>query len=507
MRDPAAGGSVPLSASAAANSPLPPGEGLGGEGGNSRTTVRADRTASACMPMRALQVREDIRARAVRAGPERDPEFDPQALRAIVQPPSPLPRLTLYLVAAILAAVAAALAYGRIDIVAVAPGKLVPQTLLRIVQPTDSGVVREILVREGEPVLQGQVLFRMDMQLSDSDRRILETEIVLRRLQMRRIDAELAGTAFEPRSGDRNDLFAQVQAQFDARRRAFEDALAAERSTLAKAQEDLHTAQEIESKLRRTAPIYAEQERAWDKLAQEGFAGKLLALERRRSRIENEQDLQAQSAAVMGSRAAIVVSERRIAQLVSNNRRDLSNERLETQAQLERLQEDRTKQAHRSGQLELRAPSAGVIKDVATHSAGTVVAPATILATIVPRDEPLEAEVWVSNVDAGRVAPGATVKLKLSAFPYQRYGMLEGVVRHVSADASERPELSAAGTVALYYRALVSIQRSTVGDAPAADRLASGMQLAAEIHLGTRTVFDYLISPVRRTLSEAGREL
>jgi HlyD family secretion protein len=438
---------------------------------------------------------------------ERPGDFDPDALQAIAPVPSPLPRLTLYVLAALIAAVAGAAAYGRIDIVAVAPGKLVPQSLLRIVQPTDSGVVRDILVREGEAVEQGQVLFRMDTQLSEADLRILETEIALRRLQVRRVDAELSGAAFEPLGGERSELFAQVQAQFNARRRAFDDALAAERSALAKSQEELRTAQEIEAKLKRTAPIYVEQERAWEKLAQEGFAGKLLALERRRTRIENEQDLQAQAAAVMGARAAISVSERRIAQLVSNQRRELSNERLEALATLARLQEDRAKQAHRSGQLELRAPAAGVIKDVATHSTGTVVAPGTILATIVPRHEPLEAEIWVSNLDAGSVAPGASVRLKLAAFPYQRYGMLEGVVRHMSADATERPEASTPGGVGLYYRALVTVGPPPTGQAPALARLVSGMQLSAEVHLGTRTLFEYLVSPVRRALAEAGREL
>jgi HlyD family secretion protein len=430
--------------------------------------------------------------------------FAPEHLVATPWPPSPLPRVTLYLIAAILASTAAAIAYGEIDIVAVAPGKLVPQSLLRIVQPSDSGVVREILVREGEAVIEGQVLFRMDTELSEADGRILETEIALRHLQIRRIDAELSGAAFEHDEDDRDDLYAQVQAQFDARRRAFEDSIAAERSALAKAHEDLRSAQEIEAKLKRTAPIYVEQEKAWEKLAREGFAGKLLALERRRSRIENEQDLQAQRAAVMSSRAAIAVSERRIAQLASNHRSELSNERVEAQAQLERLQEDLSKQEHRSEQLELRAPSAGVIKDLATHSSGTVVAPATILATIVPRNEPLEAEVWVSNLDAGRVAPGAAVRLKLTAFPYQRYGMLQGIVRHMSADASERPDPAKSGAVGLYYRALVSIDPAPAGLDP--QRLVSGMQLAAEIHLGTRTLFEYLLSPVWRTLKEAGRE-
>lgn len=433
--------------------------------------------------------------------------FMARYLQAIESPPSPYPRLLLYLLALLLGVAGIGLVLGRIDVVAVAPGKLVPRSFLKVVQPTDAGVVRDILIREGEAVSAGQVLFRMDTQLSEADRRILDTELALRRLQLKRIAAELGGDAFDHDGSERADLFAQVEAQFNARRHAFADALDSERSALAKAQEDLRATQEIEAKLRRTAPIFREQEKAWEQLAQEGFAGKLLALERRRSRIENEQDLQAQAAAVSSARAAIAVSERRIAQLTSNYRRELNNERVEVQAQYERLQQDLAKQSHRSGQLELRAPAAGIVKDLATHSGGTVVAPGTILATIVPADDPLEAEVWVSSLDAGRVTTGSRVKIKLAAYPFQRHGMLEGVVRHVSADASERPDAAAPGNVGLYYRALVSLDAEHGAGGAMPGRFASGMQLAAEIHLGTRTVLDYLLSPVRKTVSEAAREL
>lgn len=437
---------------------------------------------------------------------DRERDFVAAHIAALREPPSPRPRAVLYTVSACIASAVAAIAFGEIDRVAVAPGKLIPQTYLRVVQPAESGVVREILTREGESVSAGQLLFRMDTRLSEADRRILDTEVVLRRLQLRRIDAELEGGSFERRPGERAELFAQVEAQFIARRRAFGDTLEAERSVLAKAREDMKGAEEVESKLKRTAPIYREQEQAWEQLAREGFAGRLLALERRRNRIENEQDLQAQSAAVSSARAAIAVSERRIGQLTSGYRRELSNERVEVLAQLERLQEDAAKHAHRSGQLELRAPSDGVIKDIATHSTGTVVAPGTILATIVPNNEPLEAEVWLNNLDVGQVNSGAQVRLKLAAYPYQHFGMLDGVVRHISADATERPEPGSQGGIGLYYRVLISIDGGRVPAEIRAYRLVPGMQLAAEIHGGTRTLLDYLIAPLRKTVSEAGRE-
>lgn len=433
--------------------------------------------------------------------------FEARLLRVSVSMPSGGSRFLLYLIGAMVVSLLAAAVFGRIDVVASANGKLVPSTLLKVVQPLDAGVVREILVAEGTEVAAGQVIFRMDTQLNQADRRILANELTLRRLQLRRIEAELSGTPFERKADDPQQLHLQVLAQFNARRRAHLDALDSERSVLAKARQELRGAEEVESKLRRVAPIYTQQEQAWNQLAKEGYAGKLLALERSRSRIENEQDLQAQAAAVSGARAAISATELRLAQLDSGYRRELSNERVEVLAQIERLQEDLGKQTHRGAQLELRAPTSGVVKDLATRTPGTVVAPGTILATIVPREEPLEAEVWIENRDIGHVTPGARVALKITAYPYQHYGTVPGTVRHLGADATERPEPAApgSGTMSLHYRALVSLDVPPSGES-ARLRLAPGMQLAAEMHLGTRTVFEYLVSPLRKAIHEAARE-
>src|SRR5690606_19088511 len=89
---------------------------------------------------------------------------------------------------------------GRLDIVAVAPGKLVPETQIKIVQPAESGIIREILVKEGQSVGAGQVLMRMDTHLSEADGKALEAEYQRQRLTLRRIEAELAATPFRQQS-------------------------------------------------------------------------------------------------------------------------------------------------------------------------------------------------------------------------------------------------------------------------------------------------------------------
>ena len=404
---------------------------------------------------------------------------------------------------------------AELDVVAVAQGRLITPSQLQIVQPAESGIVREILVREGQGVTTGQVLARMDPRLSDADERQLANEIAIRRLQLRRIDAELAGTLLTRRPDEPADLFAQVDQQHRARRQAHIDTLATERAVLAKAEQDLKMSIEVEAKLGRTLPIYREQESAIDQLTRDGFAGKMMLLDRRRDRIEKEQDLAAQQFTIASLKATIAQSQQRLSQLQSTYRQGLHGERVETEASLHRLRQDREKLSHRQSLLELRAPHDGVVKDLATRTVGSVVSSGTVLMTVVPSNELLQAEVWLTHLDAGQIELGQPARLKMAAYPFQRYGTLEGRVVHISPDANDLPQaanlerrrggdehvLPVTG-----YRTLIATDARDIHAQGRRFRLTPGMQVTAEIILGRRTVVDYILSPVQGALHEAGRE-
>jgi hemolysin D len=425
------------------------------------------------------------------------------------------PRAVLYVVAALVFAALAWAAVARLDVVAVAHGKIVPQGSLQIVQPAEAGILRDILVKEGERVRAEQVLARMDSSVSDADSRQLRTDLQWKSVQLARIDAELSGEALVPAAGADMAISAQVQAQFLARRQAHRDALESERAVVMKAEQDLRSAMEIESKLQRTLPIYEQQEQAFDKLTRDGFAGRLMLLERQRDRIEKEQDLAAQRHAIASLKALIAQGQKRITQLESAYRQQLQNERIEASAQLLRLREDIGRHSHRRALLELRAPQSGIVKDLATRTTGSVVAAGTVLMTLVPADGPLQAEVWVSNPDAGVVRVGQAVKLKLMAYPFQRHGLVDGEVVHVSPDSSDatastaldhRGAVPGGSAVATAFRTLVALRKPYIESGGARLALGPGMQVSAEMHLGTRSVLDYLLSPLQRTVHEAARE-
>ncbi len=428
-------------------------------------------------------------------------DFSPPLLRIRDNPPAPLAGWILRLLVALLAGAFVWAVFGQLDIVAVTDGKLVPSSYLKIVQPAEQGIVREILVKEGEKVLAGQVLIRMDSVLADADIKSLQSEYQHKRLALRRIDAQLSARKFSFAKKDPAELYARVEAQYLANVRAYENALSQEQAQLEKARHDLGAARETKAKLEQVLPHYLEQEKAFEKLTKDGFAGRILYTDKRRERIEKEQDLRTQEFMIRSSESLIEQSEKKMAQITADYRRQLQAERGETASQLERLEQERAKLAHRHELLELRAPQAGIVKDLATHTAGTVAAPGTILMTLVPEGDKLIAEVWVSNQDVGFVHPGQPAKLKLAAFQFQKYGMLEGKVLHVNADATEAPSANTRSD-ALAFRALIELKEQRLS----LYSLQPGMQVAGEIHLGTRTVLEYVLSPVQKAFHEAGRE-
>lgn len=442
-------------------------------------------------------------------------DFSPPLLRLQERPPAPLAGWMLRSLIVLLAGFLLWAAFGRLDIVAVADGKLVPSSYLKIVQPAEQGIVREILVKEGEKVDAGQILIRMDAAMTQADVKAIQADYDNKRLAIRRIDAQLLGNSFARQRGDPSELYSQVAAQYAANVRAYENALAQERAVRDKAQHDLAAAEATKTKLEQVLPHYIEQERAFEKLTQDGFAGRIMATDKRRERIEKEQDLRTQESTIRSNRAVMEQADQKIAQITADYRRQLQTERVDLAAQLQKANQELAKLSHREALLELRAPQAGIVKDLATHTAGTVVAPGTILMTLVPEGDRLVAEVWVSNQDVGFVRAGQPVKVKLVAFQFQKYGLLDGKVLRVNADATEAPSPNTRSDALtgrdrpmgpLAFRALIELASQELLANGQRYVLQPGMQVAGEIKLGTRTIFDYLLSPVQKAFLEAGRE-
>jgi hemolysin D len=434
------------------------------------------------------------------------------------EPPGHIGRIVLWAVSVLILILIVWAAFGQLDIIATAEGRLVPHTLVKIVQPAEPGVVKQLLVNEGDQVKAGQVLARLDTTLASADKAGISSDLATQQMQARRLEAELGDQPMLPKAGDDPTLYAQVQSQFTAHRKAFLDGLDHEKSLLTKAEHERKSATEILAKLEQTLPTYKKSADAYAKLEKEGFIAGIAAAERQREAIEKTKDLDAQQSTVAALNATIAAQQKRISQLHSAYKSELQKELADNRARIQQLQPTLDKSIYREGLMELKAPQDGVIKDLATTTVGAVVQPGTVVLTLVPRGEQLYADVQIKNDDVGFVQVGQSAQVKFAAYPFQKYGMLNGRVMHVSADATEvNPSNRAinsgsstddnAATAMSTYKARIQLDQQTLAGPKGGNLMfTAGMQVLAEIHQGKRTVMEYLLSPVQKVVNEAGRE-
>jgi hemolysin D len=440
-------------------------------------------------------------------------DFAPGLLSIQESPPARLPRAVMYTVGVLFVILLVWAIFGKLDIIASAEGHLVPETYIKIVQPSDAGIVQEILVKEGEQVKQGQVLMRMDTQLARADEKTIANDLALRSLQLRRIDAELAGKALIKKSDDPNDLFHQIESQYHDHRRSYTDAREQAHEALIKSQHEYDSAQEVLTKLQQITPILKQQADSYADMGKDGYVPQMTVLDKQRDYLEKSQDLLAQQATLASLEAAIHQAKKQIDQITSKYRSDLQNERVDAEGQYRKLKQDWVKQEHKSALLELKAPQSGIVKEIATHTIGTVVSPGTVLLSIVPENEPLVAEIMIRNDDVGFVYPHQRVKVKLAPYPFAKYGMLDGEVTRIQADSASDTQSQTkdeskgkSQTPPSVYKAIISLGSQVLESEGKQLKLMPGMQVVAEINQGSRSVMKYLLSPVSKTLDESGHE-
>jgi HlyD family secretion protein len=443
------------------------------------------------------------------------------------QQPSHIGRIVLWAVSSLVCILIIWAAIGQLDIIASAEGKLVPQTLVKIVQPAELGIVKELLVNEGDSVHAGQVLARLDTTVANADKVGVSNDLQAQHMQERRIEAELGNQPMLRKAGDDALLFSQVYNQYQAHQQAYRDSVEQEQALLQKAQHERKSATEILSKLEQTLPSYTKTAEAYSRLEKEGFVGGIASAEKQRDAMEKGKDLDAQKSNVAALNATINAQQKRLSQIQSNAQSELRKELAEIRQRIGQLQPTLDKSNYKEGLMELKAPQDGIIKDLATTTVGAVVQPGSVVMTLVPQGEQLYADVSIKNEDIGFVQVGQKVQIKLAAYPFQRYGMLTGQLIQLSADATEtgRPNPNASNnnnantnsnsgsensnpssTIAT-YKARVQLDQQTLNDAQGHKlTIAPGMQIVAEINQGRRSVLAYLLSPVQKAVSEAGHE-
>lgn len=453
-------------------------------------------------------------ARHELAGPKRladEAAFLPAALSLQETPVHPAPRRVAYALMALFVLALAWAVFGQVDIVAVAPGRIVVSERTKLVQPLENSVVRRILVKDGERVRAGQPLVELDPTSASADKaaveeqlkasisdavraRALLTALQTGTIEMRSPPPMELPTAWSPAEGK------AVLAQLSAEWSEIGAKLAKLSAEVARRQAEITTNREVVTKLEATLPLAKKREEDFRQLAEQGFMAGHAGQDRTRERIELERDLATQRARLQESMAGLRETENARSAYLAETRRALYDREAQAELKRQAATQEHAKAAHRERLTTLTAPVDGVVQQLSVHTSGGVVTEAQVLMIVVPEGAQITAEVTLENKDIGFVVPGQEAAIKLETFNFTRYGTIEGKVMMVTADAVNDEKRGAIFPVTL---AMVQDKIDVDGKMI---RLAPGMNLTAEIKTGKRRVIEYLLSPIQKAGSESLRE-
>jgi len=449
-------------------------------------------------------------------------EFLPAALEIVETPPSPIGRLGAYCLVVVFALAIIWSWFGRVDIVAISKGKIIPTGHTKIVQPFEIGVVRAILVHDGQKVRVGDVLVELDPTMNQADLDHQRNDLMAAKIDIARLTAALESennpdARFVPPEGASPEQARMGEQFLIGQLSQYRSKLASLAGDEAQKQAELESQKVSIGKIQSLLPLMEERTQMRKTLYDHQTGSKLAYLENLQELLSSQKDLEVQTSRLREAEAAVAASQAKLKETRAEFHRQFLNDLAEATRKANGLAQDVAKSEQRTKYQALTAPIDGTVQQLAVHSVGGVVTPAQTLLSIVPADSRLEIEAMVDNQDIGFVHPGQDAEIKVDTFNFTRYGLLHGKVVTLSQDAISRdgvgksepppkPGSNEASASEPAYAARVSLDQTQMQVDDKLVNLSPGMAVTVEIRTGTRRIIDYLLSPILRHSQESLRE-
>lgn len=430
-------------------------------------------------------------------------EFLPAYLEVVERPAPPWTRRTALAISSLLIAVLVWSIVGQLDIHAAAAGRVIVSSHSKVIQPLVQGEIVAINVRDGQKVESGDVLIQLNPVGAEAEVRRVLRQYDFYRLERERYQALLEQNPTAAYTAPDGIIPVQVAASRELLRSEWLETLsvlelqAAEievnQANQAAANRELEALNRLKNNI--TIRLQARQT-----LVESHSIGRVELLEQQRELLELERNLSQQHSQLTVLKAQQLSLKERRDNYLATKRKEYFGKLNEVETNLGQLEQELIKVREQTRLQSLRTPVGGVVQQLSVHTLGGVVQPAQELMVIVPDTAPLEVEVMILNKDVGFVTGGQPAEVKLDAFPFTKYGTIQGELIHVSKDAVKDEQRG------LVFPAKVRLASTEIEVDGKWVPLQAGMSITAEIKTGKRRVIEYLLSPLQQYQSEALRE-
>lgn len=431
-------------------------------------------------------------------------EFLPAAEEIVETPAAPLGALVVWLVTLLLIVALVWSYFGKIDIVAVANGKISTEGSAKIIQPAISGVVTNINVHEGQRVKKGETLLALDKTTAEKDVATVSQSLntarvernILRRLAVDGNTDEIINNADLPdETKAMLRQFASSQTALSATRQQ------AVNGTISNYQQQLQFNQQAKNQLEINAQNLKNRKAEIEKQLPNANPVDKLRLQNELSNID--QRITSADSAVLGQNQQLLQSQSALTQAQNQSQTQtaetssaFNNQIIASEKRIIELENNLVKAKQILAQITITAPVDGTVLSLTVKTIGGVVNAGQQLAQIVPEKVPLYVDAALDNQDIGFVKPGQRAVVKVATYPFQRYGYLEGIVENISPDAIQDDKKG------LIYKAKIKLNDDKSSKQNQL-KLLPGMSVSAEITTGQRRIIEFFLDPLMTKADES----
>ncbi len=394
---------------------------------------------------------------------------------------------------------------SEVDIIVNANGKLITDTPNIVMKPLELTVIKSIDVKVGEPVRKGQVLITFEPVFNQAELDRISAELSTLGAQYNRLLAEFEGREYVAEDPSNKDQ--QWQLAIAAQRSQFyKEKIRYYDQSIEQLESSYRTTQDSLSKQTERLGKISEIEKMYVTLIEKKAAALKDMLEIQIQRMELESTVDQLRNSLIEQTHSIETAKASKNSYVEEWRNGISEELVSVRRDYTAAQKAYDKANMQVHYDCLRAPCPAIVHEIAAFSPGSAVREAEALITLVPLTNEIELEAEIPAMDIGRVNIGDTARVKLSSFPFQKHGTLDGWVRTISRDVFQRQQGEQGA--ASYYRAriVLSGREKLRNMRPGQFRLIPGMECQAEIKVGRRRIIEYLVHPLIKALDESMRE-
>jgi len=422
-------------------------------------------------------------------------EFRPLLVEIEERPLNPLGRALLWAVIFFLVLACLWLFFAKIDVVVSARGKVIPHGEIKVLQPIETGVISKILVHEGEYVKKEQILMEIDPSVTETDLESKQRNLELLEIEMARLGALVDEKPFViPAMCKDTSIIATQRLIYTSTKSAYEQQLQLLEAQTFQVNEQLTAASvERERLLKLQESAKAKEERlatVLDIIAKSEYE----EAKNEAQSYEKQAMIKEHEVTQLGSKLTELDEQRILVRHEYKN--DLLEELTQKRKEATVLKVDIEAIEFKSAKQRLRSPVDGYVGKLMVHTVGGVVTPAEKLISIVPKEAPLVIKATVLNQDIGFIKKGMRSAIKIDTFDFQKYGLIDGKVTHISDDAIDDEKL---GPVYEVY--IEPTQHSLMVDGEEL-YLNSGMSVTAELKVGKRRIIEFFIYPLIKYLDE-----